>query len=92
VASKGECPARAAEAAPLLKEALALFHKASSTKKDLLGEAESWRGACLTALGQPKEAEHLLVGGDEKMAAARGVGPRQRQRALAHVVRLCPRR
>jgi tetratricopeptide (TPR) repeat protein len=79
---------RAAEATPHLREALALVRKGSPAKTALLGEVESWLGASLSARGRPEDAEPLLVGGYEKMADARGVTPRQRERALAHVVRL----
>jgi serine/threonine protein kinase len=79
---------RPAEAEPLLREALTLFREARPAKKELVGEAENCLGTCLAARGRFDEAEPLLTGGYEQMAAARVVGPRQRERALARVVRL----
>ncbi len=79
---------RAAEAEPLLREALALIRASSPARTDLIGEVESWLGACLVAGKRPEEAEPLLLAGHEKLAAARGTGPRLRERALAHIVRL----
>jgi tetratricopeptide (TPR) repeat protein len=79
---------RAAEAEPRLREALTLYQGCCAARVELIGEAENWLGACLTAQRRYEEAEPLVVGGYEKMAAAPGTGPKQRERALAHVVRL----
>ncbi len=63
---------RAKQALPLLRESLVLRQAVLPGDHWLLASSESAVGACLTALGRFSEAEALLIGANERLAAALG--------------------
>jgi serine/threonine protein kinase/tetratricopeptide (TPR) repeat protein len=76
------------EAEAHLREAVKLFRDCCAAKTDLVGEAEFWLGACLARLKRHDDAEPLLLAGYDKIGSARGISPKQKERALGYIVGL----
>lgn len=77
-----------ADAEPLLLDAATLFRQNYGQKKDLIADADNWRGACLVARKQFEEAERLLVSSYEILEADPSVPERYKDKARQHVVQL----
>jgi tetratricopeptide (TPR) repeat protein len=76
------------DAKKYLEEALDVFRKGKTNRRELPAETEVWLGVCLTAEKEYAEAERRLLSGYKELAQNPRVTPRQKRRAQEFLARL----